>query len=78
MRPHKVIRGAGKRERELMFQVILFLGEGIDLTPRAVGMLTDRQVVALHAVGIDGRAHGWGFQRGDDLLFISVDDPSQV
>src|SRR5574337_780032 len=63
----------GKGQGELILQVSAFLGEGIDFAPQAPGMLTNRQVVAFHAVSINRRADWGGFQQAVELLFRSID-----
>src|SRR5712692_11988493 len=56
MRYHKVI--VGESQRELMFQVVRIFREGIDLASHPARVLPHRQIVALHAIGVDGLANG--------------------
>src|SRR5215813_9627965 len=58
----------GKRQCQLMLQVVWVFGEGVHLTTHPAPVLAHGQIVALHAVGVDGttgqrflarRFHSW-------------------
>ena len=63
-----------KGESKLIFQVVLVFREGIDLPSHPSGMLAYRQVVALHAIRIDGVADRRRPQGRLNLLGGPVDD----
>src|SRR4029434_9857077 len=63
-----------KRQGEWLLQVVLIFREGIDLPSHPSGMLAYRQVVALHAIRIDGVADWRRPQGRCDLCGGPVDD----
>src|SRR2546429_9943815 len=63
-----------KRQGELVLQGVLIFREGIDLPSHPSGVLAYRQVVALHAIRIDGVADRRRSQGRCDLRGGPVDD----
>src|SRR2546427_12955222 len=64
-----------KRQGELVLQGVLIFREGIDLPSHPSGVLAYRQVVALHAIRIDGVADRRRPQGRLNLLSGPVHDP---
>src|SRR5262249_59154775 len=72
MRENEVV--VGKRECELMFQIVWVLRAGIDLASHPPRVLADRQVVAFHPIRIDHAADRRRPQGRFDLHGGPVDD----
>ena len=61
-----------KRQCQLIFQTDPLLRKSVDLAPQSSGMLSNGQVIALNAIGIDHLAHGRCSQKGLQLLFGAI------
>jgi len=64
----------GKGQGQLMLQIIRVFRERIDLAAHPPRVLTHRQVVALHAIGVDGETNGRSMQGRLDLRRSAVDN----
>jgi hypothetical protein len=68
---HAVVGGEG--QRELLFQIVEVFREGLHLASQPVCVLTQRQRLALHAIGLEGIPHGRSPERRFDWFGSAVD-----
>src|SRR3989304_6237849 len=61
-----------KRQRQLIFQIDPLLRKSVHLAPQSSGMLSNGQMVALDAIGVDHVTHGRCSQKGLQLLLSAI------
>jgi hypothetical protein len=61
-----------KRQRQLIFQIDPLLRKSVHLAPQSSGMLSNGQMIALDAIGVDHRTHGRCSQKGSQLLLSAL------
>lgn len=76
MRDNEMV--VGKRQSQLVLQIVRVFREGIDFATHAPRMLAHGQVVALDPIGIDGRTHWRRLQGRCDLFGGAIHHPSCV
>jgi len=61
-----------KRQRQLIVQIDPLLRKSVHLAPQSSGMLSNGQMIALDAIGVDHRTHGRCSQQGSQLLLSAI------
>src|SRR3972149_5877864 len=61
-----------KRQRQLIVQIDPLLRKSVHLAPQSSGMLSNGQMIALDAIGVDHRTHGRCSQKGLQLLLSAI------